>query len=90
MVRYETRKEKLPLETHEIRPGIKKTLTIQMLLKVLSLLEACFDLVTLTFHENSNHGQEISENLGFKSLLWKVIFFLFSSSGVGIRTPDFQ
>ena len=45
-----------------------------MLLKVLSLLEACFDLVTLTFHENSNHGQEISENLGFKSLLWKVKF----------------
>ena len=28
--------------------------------KVLSLLEACFDLVTLTFHENSNHGRENS------------------------------
>ena len=82
MVRYETRKEKLPLETHEIRPGIKKTLTIQMLLKVLSLLEACFDLRLLTSHESSN--------LGFKSLIWKVIFFFFSSSGVGIRTPDFQ
>ena len=26
--------------------------------KVLSLLEACFDLISLTFHENSNHGRE--------------------------------
>ena len=31
-------------------------------LKVLSLLEACFDLI-LTFHENSNHGQEQGEEL---------------------------
>ena len=26
--------------------------------KVLSLLEACFGLITFTFHENSNHGWE--------------------------------
>ena len=33
-------------------------LTIVVFLKVLSLLEACFDLISLTFHENSNHGRE--------------------------------
>ena len=25
--------------------------------KVLFLLEACFDLISVTFHENSNHGR---------------------------------
>jgi hypothetical protein len=29
-----------------------------------------------TSHENSNHGRKITENLGFKSLLRKIKFFL--------------
>ena len=34
-----------------------------------------FDLVTLTFHENSYHGRKITENLDFEFLLLKINFF---------------
>ena len=50
--------------------------------KVLSLLEACFDLISgSSLHKESQiMGGKITENLGFKSPLWKVkcLFVLFS------------
>ena len=47
--------------------------------KVLSLLEACFDLISgSSLHMKIQiMGGKITENLGFKSLLWKVKIFLF-------------
>ena len=46
--------------------------------KVLSLLEACFDLISgSSLHMKIQiMGGKITENLGCKSLLWKVKIFL--------------
>ena len=38
----------------------------------ISYLVKSRNFVNLTFHENSNHGGEITENLGFESLIRKV------------------
>jgi hypothetical protein len=55
--------------------------------KVLSLLEACFDLISgSSLHMKIQiMGGKITENLGFKSPLWKAnlfcpFFFSFSNS----------
>ena len=47
--------------------------------KVLSLLEACFDLISGSSLSMKIPimGGKITENLGFKSLLWKVKKLLF-------------
>ena len=46
--------------------------------KVLSLLEACFDLImgSSLSMKIQIMGRKVTENLGFKSSLWKVNFFL--------------
>ena len=52
--------------------------------KVLSLLEACFDLISGSSHHMKIQimGEKITENLGFKTPLWKdkKNFFSFSNS----------
>ena len=51
---------------------------LKLTCKVLSLLEACFDLIWgSSLHMKIQiMGGKITENLGFKSLLRKVIFFV--------------